>query len=274
MMKTVLIDGMGLIGGSYASGLKKAGYTVYGKDIDAKAVEFAVRRGWIDNGSETDEERINRSDIILFALYPNDIVSAVRDCLPYVKRGVLMSDMSGIKCDLLNEVNRILPDGVRYISHHPMAGREKSGIEAADEKIFIGANFLIVGEKKCEELEEIASALHFGHIDYLSAEKHDEVIAYLSQLPHAISVALMNAKDPEHMMAYSGDSFRDLTRIAAINEDLWSGLFLGNREKLIREIDSFMKEMAGLRETLIRNDRESLCAQMKSAKDRRRRFDR
>lgn len=274
MMKTVFIYGLGLIGGSYASGLKKAGYTVYGKDIDAKASEIAILRGWIDNGEESEEERIHKSDIILFALYPEEIVSAVRNCLPFVKKGVLMSDMSGIKSDLLQKLSKILPEDVSYISHHPMAGREKRGIEAASEDLFVGANFLIIAEKKCEELEEIAAVLRFNHIDYLSAEKHDEVIAYLSQLPHAISVALMNAKDPEHMTAYTGDSFRDLTRIAAINEDLWSGLFLGNKEKLIREIDAFMKEMTNLRETLVLNDRASLCAQMNSAKERRRRFDR
>ncbi len=149
------------------------------------------------------------------------------------------------------------------LSHHPMAGREKIGIEYADDKIFNGANFIITPleetpQQAMDVLKEIAQDLNFGKITTVSLDKHDQMIGFTSQLTHAIAVSLVNSDYAEDTQRFIGDSYRDLTRIAMINEVLWSELFLENRETLLKHIENFESELNVLKLALKQGDRALL----------------
>ena len=172
----------------------------------------------------------------------------------------------------------MLSNGVEFISAHPMAGKEVYGIENSDEKIFFGANYVVVPtEKNTEEgievCKRIGEILGFGRITQLSPEEHDEMIGFVSQLTHCIAVALMTCYENEHLEKYTGDSFRDLTRIAKINEVMWSELFLLNKEALLRQMDLFESQFKKLHDCLVNDDSEGMKEMMINATERRKLFD-
>ena len=177
-----------------------------------------------------------------------------------------------------DEVSKFLRYDVEFVSAHPMAGREVPGIKGADPEVFKSANFIIVPleNNKKESIDlvyELAEALEFKNIEILDADRHDELISYLSQLTHIIAISLMNTKDSEHMVRFTGDSFRDLTRIAKINEVLWSELFLINKDKLINDIDMFQNELESFKNLLENDDLNGMKEKMKSSTARRKLFD-
>jgi len=175
-------------------------------------------------------------------------------------------------------VNDVLRDDVEFIACHPMAGRESKGILYADSSRFIHANFLIVPTENNTEyakqtVREMAEILQFGHIKEISAEMHDRMIGYLSQLTHVIAVSLMNANDNPDLSEFTGDSFRDLTRIANINESLWPQLFILNKDYLLEEIDSFCGEMQAFRSLIENEDEEGMKEKLISSTERRKHFE-
>ncbi len=169
------------------------------------------------------------------------------------------------------------PD-VEFIAAHPMAGRERSGVEFSSPEVFKGANYIVTPTEKntggaialCKELGEI---LGFARISELSPSEHDRMIAFLSQLTHCIAVSLMNANSTPGLEKYTGDSFRDLTRIAKINEKMWSELFLMNKDALIFEMDAFINEFSLFRDMLISEDAEGMMEKMRASTKRRTLFD-
>ena len=186
--------------------------------------------------------------------------------------------MTGVKGTVVADVQSHMPDGVEFIAAHPMAGREKSGVEYSDDAVFRGANYIVVPTEKntpeavalCSKLGEI---LGFHRISTLTVKEHDRMIAFLSQLTHSIAVALMCATEQPGLEAYTGDSFRDLTRIARINDEMWSELFLCNREALLEEMDRFADKFAHLRRALADGNREELRRMMRFSSERREKFD-
>ena len=169
------------------------------------------------------------------------------------------------------------PD-VEFIAAHPMAGRELYGVEHSDDSVFRGANYIVTPTEKntpaaialCEQL---GRELGFYRISRLTVAEHDDMIAYLSQLTHCIAVTLMNCNDSPHMQAYTGDSFRDLTRIAKINDVMWTELFMSNREALLHHMDAFEKSFDAFRQLLVNRDVEGMRAAMRAASARRALFD-
>lgn len=262
--KVITIVGLGVVGGSYAIALSKKGYTVYGVNRSSQSLEEAIAVGAIKDGGNTPEKFFPLSDVIIIALYPNQIVNYLEKYGKYIKKGCLISDVAGIKSRFVGEINDKVPDGCEFLFCHPMAGREKRGFKYADDKVLQGANFLIVStpettQDAIDRMSEIVTDIGFGKIRITDVETHDRVIAYTSQLPHAIAVSLINSDDENSDTAsFIGDSYRDLTRIANINEDLWSELFLGNRENLIATITCFETQLAGIKQALIDCDQESL----------------
>ena len=192
----------------------------------------------------------------------------------HFRPGIFITDVTGVKKDVVYEIQSVLRDDVEFIASHPMAGRETSGVEHSDNKMFIGANYIITptdkntaeGIKWCGELGRL---LGVGNISVLSPEEHDEMIGFVSQLTHVIAVSLMTCSDNVHLKDYTGDSFRDLTRIANINDKMWSELFLMNKEILMKEIDVFVNEMNGIKQMLEDNDREGLQEKMRLSTQRR-----
>lgn len=273
-----LIVGLGLMGGSYARGLKKAGYTVYALSDKQEAIDYALKNNIIDNGSaEVDAELIASADIIIFALYPHTFSEWIINNQKYIKSGALITDVTGVKKTVISEINSVLRDDVEFISAHPMAGREVYGVENSNEAIFYGANYIVVPVKSNSEnaisiCKEIGRILKFSRISELSPEEHDNMIAFLSQLAHCIAVCLMTCNDAEHLEDYTGDSFRDLTRIANINENMWTELFLLNKESLICMMELFEKDFLKLKEYIKNDNSEEIKNMMRRSTERRRLF--
>lgn len=277
--KNILIVGLGLLGGSYAKALKRQGYRVSAITKEAESIEYAMKNGIIDFGTtEAEGELIASADIVIFALYPHVFIEWIRQHGSLLRAGTLITDVTGVKGSVVYSVQSLLPDGVEFISAHPMAGREVSGVENIDDGIFKGANYIVVPTEKntteaVELCKSLGETLGFARISVLSPEKHDEMIAFLSQLTHCIAVALMCANDDPDLVKYTGDSFRDLTRIANINDEMWSELFLANREPLLKEMDIYREVFERLYGFIKSGDRENIREMMRLSAERRRKFD-
>ncbi len=278
--KIVLIIGLGLIGGSYARALKRFGYHVSALDRSEEAIAYALRERIISEGAAGENDEMVRSaDAIIFALYPRIFPDWVRDHRHLFRPGLLMTDVTGVKSCIVDEIQALLPEGAEFIAAHPMAGREVSGVENSSDAIFRDANYIVVPTpantpEAVDWCMSLGKILGFARVSILTPEEHDEMIGFVSQLTHCIAVALMTCSDNAHLADYTGDSFRDLTRIARINETMWSELFLRNREPLLRQMDVFMEEMETLRSMLRAGDREGLKEKMRLSTARRALFDR
>ncbi len=278
--KNVLIVGLGLMGGSYARALKRLGFHVAALDRDGAAIDYALREHIIHEGSaETDERLIREADAVIFALYPGIFPEWVQEHQHLFKPGIMITDVTGVKSCIVYRIQELLREDVEFIAAHPMAGRELSGVQHSDDRIFRDANYIIVPTEKntpagIEWCGMLGRLLGCGRISVLYPQEHDEMIAFVSQLTHCIAVSLMTCSDNTHLADYTGDSFRDLTRIARINDGMWSELFMMNREPLLRQMDIFLKELQGFRELLEKGDTEGMRAKMRLSTKRRALFDR
>ena len=277
--KKILIVGLGLIGGSYAKALTKKGYWVSAITRSPATIQYALDHGIIAQGAaQIDPELIGQADIVILALYPKVLIPWLEQNQQYLKPGAVLTDVTGVKCCVVYDIQKMLRKDVEFIGAHPMAGREVYGIENSDDAIFKNANYIVTPTDKntasaialCEQL---GWELGFARISRLSPEQHDDMIGFLSQLTHCIAICLMNCNDTPGMEAYTGDSFRDLTRIARINDGMWSELFLCNREQLLRHMDAFSESFAALRQMLADADAEAMRRAMRSSTQRRALFD-
>lgn len=277
--KKILIVGLGLLGGSYAMGLSKKGWQVSAIDRDEFALAYAKEKGIIHEGASRDfEPLVQAAERIVFALYPAAFAEWVQTYGHLFRPGLIFTDVSGVKQGVVEPIQAMLPEGVEFIASHPMAGREVSGVQNATDAMFAPANFIITPTAKNTPAglafaRVLAETLGFAHICTLSPEAHDRMIGYVSQLTHAIAVSLMCASDNAHLAEYTGDSFRDLTRIARINETMWSELFLENREILAAEIDQFTATLQTLKAHLLNGDRAALEEMFITSTRRRAAFD-
>lgn len=277
--KKILIVGLGLLGGCYAMALKKQGYCVSAITRSPKSIDYALANGIIDKGkAEICEEYINEADIIVFALYPNVFKKWIAENGALIKKGTVITDVTGVKECLVYDIQNMLPKGVEFISAHPMAGREVYGVENSDDKIFKNANYIVVPTEKntqngIELCQALGETLGFAKISVLSPREHDRMIAFLSQLTHCIAVSLMCANDNEDLVRYTGDSFRDLTRIANINDEMWSELFLLNKDALLTEMDAYRETFDKLYDCIKYSNREEMRDMMRLSSERRRKFD-
>ena len=267
------------MGGSYAQALKREGFRVGAVTRSQETLDYALQCGLIDRGTTVPtKEFVGEHDIIVFALYPHVFLRWIADYQQFIRDGALLTDVTGVKGPVVYEVQKMLRPGLEFVAAHPMAGREVYGVRNADCGIFKGANYIVTPtdantEEAVRTVEQLGEALGFARISRLSPEAHDEMIGFLSQLTHCIAVALMTCKDVEHMSAYTGDSFRDLTRIAKINDEMWSELFLLNKEELLRQIDLFSGRMDELRKAIADGDTDTLRSLMKLSTERRTHFD-
>ena len=261
----IVIIGLGVIGGGYAMALREAGYTeVYGVDSNITTLEKAKALGIIKDGCLTGESIIPKADLIILAVYPDLVKDFIQNNMKLFKDGLIITDVTGIKEPFIEEVTEILPANIDFVFGHPMAGREKKGIDYATNTVFKGANYLItVTEKNKEEninlIQDLAYKMGFKKVKKISPKYHDEMIAFTSQLPHALAVSLINSDiEGRDTGSFIGDSYRELTRIANINETLWSELFLGNKNNLIVSIENFQKELENIKECIKENNKEEL----------------
>ncbi|MDE5565667.1 MAG: prephenate dehydrogenase [Anaeroplasmataceae bacterium] len=254
------IVGLGLMGGSYAIGLSKKGHTIYGMDLNSETLNYALENHIID--SVLSESNISLLDVLILAIYPQSILNFLKNYQKFFKKDLIITDICGVKSSFVKEATKLASPAI-YCSAHPMAGKEKIGIEFADETIFIGANYIITPLEDTPQfaiktLEKIGEDLGFAKISIVSPLVHDDMIGFTSQLTHAIAVSLVNSDHNEQTGDFIGDSYRDLTRIAMINENLWSELFLENKDFLLNHINQFEIELEKLKEALKKNDKEEL----------------
>ena len=273
----ILIVGLGLIGGSYAMALSKKGYEVGAITLNQEDINYAINNKIIAHGQvNVDKDYVSQFDVVIFALYPKVLLDWINNYHTYFKKGAIISDVTGIKKEIVYKIQDVLKD-CEFIGAHPMAGKEVYGVINASDTLFKKANYIVTPTNKNTQNAidiaiSIGEELEFANISILSPEKHDEMIAYLSQLTHCIAVSLMTCSENEHLKKYTGDSFRDLTRIANINEDMWSELFLMNKEELLKQMDLFINEFNKLKQTIKDEDVESMKDLMRLSTKRRKYF--
>ena len=277
--KKILIVGLGLLGGSYAKVLKRFGFHISAITKDQSSIDYALKEGLIDEGTtEIDKRIIGEADLVIFALYPHIFVEWIEQNQGLLKSGALITDVTGVKGSIVYKIQDMLREDVEFIAAHPMAGREVSGVENSTDKMFVGANYIVTPTEKntpeaINTCMELGRLLGFSNVTILSPEEHDEMIGFLSQLTHCIAVTLMTCNDKENMEKFTGDSFRDLTRIARINDLMWSELFVANKNALLEQMDIFINKFNELKVMLENEDIDGMRKMMRHSTERRSLFD-
>ena len=284
---TVTIVGLGVIGAAFAESFSEIGIkTIYGIDIDEETLKKAEEKNIINKGFIETKEPLEKSDFVVITLYPNLMKSFFVNNIDNFKENAIINDVVGIKEKIIGDINPIMEKiriqsgkNIDFIFGHPMAGREKRGIDFADSKVFKNANYIIIKDEKnkrenLELLSEIVKLMGFKKVSFLTAQEHDEIIAFTSQLTHAIAVSLVNSDSEKYdTNCFIGDSYRDLTRIAKINEDLWAELFMGNKKNLLEMIQQFEKELDIIKDALNNNDLGTLKEKFIMSTRRREKID-
>ena len=277
--KKILVVGLGLLGGSYAKVLKRFGFHISAITLDQSSIDYAIKENIIDEGSaELDERMIGEADLVIFALYPHVFVEWIEKNQGLLKSGALITDVTGVKRSIVYQIQDMLRPDVEFVAAHPMAGREVSGVENSTDRMFIGANYIVTPTEKntpeaIQTCIELGRLLGFSNVTTLSPEEHDEMIGFLSQLTHCIAITLMTCNDKENMEKFTGDSFRDLTRIARINDLMWSELFVANKDVLLEQMDMFINKFNDLKAMLQIEDIDGMRAMMRHSTERRALFD-
>ena len=256
-----------MIGSSYAKGLSKK-HNVYAVDHKMSSINKAKELGYIVDGSLNPEDFISKCDLIILSIYPKGMLEFLK---AYKFNGQIVTDVTGVKCHFIND---IVEDNFEFIGSHPMAGSEKVGIDACNPDVFKGANFLITKRpsntnRAVEVVSEIANDLGFGKIKIVTPEYHDDVIAFTSQLPHAIACSLVNSDDDPDTPSNTGDSFRNLTRIASINGKLWSELFISNKDNLLKHIIKFQEELDKFKKAIEDSNYDELMELFRKSKEKK-----
>ena len=277
--KKILIVGLGLLGGSYAKVLKRFGFHISAITLEQSSIDYALKEGIIDEGTtELDADMIGDADLVIFALYPHVFVEWIEKNQGLLKSGALITDVTGVKGSIVYKIQEMLRPDLEFIAAHPMAGREVSGVENSTDKMFVGANYIVTPTEKntqgaIQTCLELGRLLGFSNVTTLSPEEHDEMIGFLSQLTHCIAITLMTCNDKENMEKFTGDSFRDLTRIARINDIMWSELFVANKAALLEQMTLFIDKFNELKTMLETEDVDSMRAMMRHSTERRALFD-
>jgi len=277
--KRILIVGLGLVGGSFAEKLSALGFEVGALARRQETLDYALQHGMIAHGqTKVTREYVSQFELVIFALYPKAFVEWIRQYQDFLSPDAVLTDVTGVKRAVVPAVQEMLRPDLEFVPAHPMAGRELKGIEHADCRLFTSANFIITPTERntsegIELVRTMGCLLGFRHIAVLSIEAHDEMIGFLSQLTHCIAVVLMACKESEHLAEYTGDSFRDLTRIARINEDMWTELFLENKDELLKQMDLFLDKFQQMRTALAADDADTMKEMMRLSSYRRSFFD-
>jgi prephenate dehydrogenase len=276
--KNVLIIGLGLIGASYALSLKTKCENVYGFDTDLEVLSYAREKQMIVYSDLPLLKLVEMASLIIIAIKPNKVFDVFLKIAPYIKDDCFVTDVAGIKNCFYNKIIETIDIRnykFKYKSHHPMAGKAELGIKNASIDLFKEANFIICFDKDDDYdiLKELATALNFKRYCFIDIDKHDKVITYISQLTHIIAVLLMVDDRFTHLESFVGDSFRDLTRIAKIDKNLWTDLFLDNSMYLSADIDLFISRLTSIKEILKAKDKKELEMILENSYMRRKKFE-
>lgn len=262
---SIAVVGLGLIGASYAAALRSVKpRRIYGIDIDGKTLDKALSTGIIDEGYQDGKDILTKADLVIIALYPEETMHFLSENAAYFKHGSIVTDTCGIKKNIIEHARAKLPDGVEFVGGHPMAGNEFKGINAASEEIFIGANYIITPHenntgKSLALIEKLALSVGCGSVIRVTAEEHDSIISYTSQLPHIIAVSVMNLSIwDKGISSFIGRSMKDTTRVACLNKELWVQIFNMNSSYVIESIEEMETVLAELKNVIASRDDSSL----------------
>ncbi len=263
--KRILVAGLGLIGGSVAQALKNAGYCVFGWNRSPQAVSYALEHGIIDEFSSD----FSSFDIIFVCLPPKACIDFLK--VSAIKEGAFVFDICGVKSYIEDEVRK-MGKSFRYVGLHPMAGKEISGIEEADCAIFSNASCVITSSPETDEeayltAKQLIKDMGFARVVECSAKTHDEKIAYTSQLAHIVSSCYVKNEEIDACYGFTGGSFQDMTRIAGVDEAVWSELYLLNSQNLIGDIDILIQNLSAIRETISSCDEAGLKSILNKGKE-------
>ena len=269
----IAVIGLGLMGGSFAKRLKELGHPVIGLNRTESVAKEALAMGIVDS---IDPKDLKKAGIVIFCTPERGTLSFIKEHLSLIHEKAVLTDIAGVKNGFAGEIKALLPEGMDFVSGHPMCGREGAGLAQADGSIFDGANYVLIPEpwnrkEHLELVKRMAEELGCAHVPVVTAEEHDRAIAYTSDLTHAVATALMNSSSySEKTKYFICGSFRDETRVADINGKLWTSLFLANREKLLEEIDRFSEALQQLRGAIAAEKEEEITAFLEEAGRRRR----
>lgn len=262
MRKKIVVVGLGLIGGSIAKALKlNTDHMVLGVDTQEDTLLDACSCGAIDG--KASPEDLRTADVVYLCIYPESALEFAKENGPVLKEGCILTDACGIKGEICQGMERLRGTGKYvFVAGHPMAGKELSGFAASDAGIFAGASYLIAPcgapEWAVNEVASLARSMGFGRVVMTTPEQHDREIAFTSQLPHVLACSyVMSPRCKEHQ-GFSAGSYRDVSRVANINDVLWSRLFLDNREELLSELDELIKNLSSFRCAIDGEDEERL----------------
>ncbi len=268
----IAVVGLGLIGGSFCKALKKNTFhRILGIDKNKKTIKQALECGAIDE--EITPDRLSEANLTIVCLYPEAIVDFVKENASKFKKGSIVIDSCGVKEYIVNECTPVLDEyGVIFVGTHPMAGREFSGFEYSTDNLFEGASFIITPTDDTPQiavdlLQTLAGSINFGKAVVSSPQKHDEVIAYTSQLAHVVSNAYVKSPAMLNYDGFSAGSFQDLTRVAKLNEYMWSELFMCNKEALLKEINCVINSITEYRDAIENGDLERLIQILRDGRE-------
>ncbi len=266
------IIGLGLIGGSLAKSIKKnTDHTVFGKDINNETLNKAILQGAIDAELST----LENLDVLIVALYPSATIEYVKSCAKQIPKGCVVVDVVGVKSLMCKELFPIAKEnGFIYIGGHPMAGIEFSGFDYSKEAMFKNASMILTPDKNedinvLEKMVNLFKSLGFTKIQISTPEEHDKMIALTSQLAHVLSSAYVKSPSALNHKGFSAGSFRDMTRVAKLNEKLWTELFFDNRDNLLTEIDGLIEHLTEYKTPHEENDKEMMTELLKEGTTRK-----
>ncbi|MBV6517684.1 MAG: prephenate dehydrogenase/arogenate dehydrogenase family protein [Candidatus Brocadia sp.] len=267
---TVCIIGPGLIGGSVGLGLKKRDLAkaVIGVGHKASSIENALKMQAIDSGTLDIDSAVKDADIVILATAVDKIIDTATRVIPLMKGNAILTDVGSTKNEIVKQITRTLREDIAFVGSHPIAGSEQRGVEYASSDLFAGCNCILTPPSRhAKGVETIASLWQLlgARIIYLSPEQHDEILAYVSHLPHLIASCLVNSIKQEHLV-YAASGLRDTTRVASGDPELWINIFDQNRENVIRSIDQLMTELTGFRNDLVKRNDASLLDRLTKAK--------
>lgn len=260
-VSTIAIAGLGLIGGSMALALRRSGpHTLYGIDTDDHTLAAALDKGAVDKAGGP--ELLRDADILILALSPEAAIAFLTENAGLLKAGALVTDVCGVKRAVVKALTPVCREhGLSFIGGHPMAGKEKSGFSAADAGLFKGASYILTPtedtpEQAVETMRALAASLGCARLTVTSPARHDRMIAFTSQLPHVLAGAYVKSPCCPFHNGFSAGSYRDVSRVASVDEKLWSQLFLLNADDLCAEIDTLIEHLTDCREAVASGDRE------------------
>ena len=274
---TVGIAGAGLIGGSMAKAYKAAGHRVLIFDRDKTTADYAALSGVSDG--ELNDETIQECDLILIALYPTDAIHYLETKAPIINKDTVVIDCGGTKTAICEKGFALAEEyGFTFCGGHPMAGTHRSGFKFSSASMFTGAPMVVVMKDRndiamMQRVKELLAAPGFGRLVFTEPEIHDRAVAFTSQLAHVASSAYIKSPTADHIEGISAGSYKDMTRVAYLNETMWTDLFLDNRDNLLYELDNYIEALKAYRDALSENDGERLKELLKEGRERKERID-